>query len=86
MTKETMAKKVKAYTGMDDYSVYPALINAIDFIWSLILDGRPEGICEHCSETFPMTRKDQKFCKRECKGAAHNQIRKTRDAGKDYQE
>jgi hypothetical protein len=55
------------------------------FIWSLILDGRPEGTCEHCGETFPVTRKDQKFCKNACKRAAHGLKRKKRDAGRDYE-
>jgi len=87
MTKEQMEAKLEQRvkdTGPFNNSL-KLRINK-DFIWTLILDGRPEGKCEHCAETFPMMRKDQKFCKRECKRAAHNQIRKVKDAGKDYEE
>lgn len=87
MTKEQMEAKLDQRvkdTGPFNNSLR-LRINK-DFIWSLILDGRSEGTCEHCSETFAMVRKDQKFCKRECKRTAHNQRRKTVDAGKDYEQ
>jgi hypothetical protein len=43
-----------------------------EHVWTLILDGRPEEICEECKEVFPKSRKDQKFCSKECKKAWHN--------------
>lgn len=89
MTKEEMTKRVHDFVrrvGKKGSAGQIVAHSTIDFIWSLILDGRPEGTCEHCSETFPMTRKDQKFCKNKCKRTFHDQRRKTRDTGRDYEE
>lgn len=57
-----------------------------DFIWKLLLAGREEGVCRQCGEHFPMSRKDQVFCKTDCKKTYHNQLRKVKDQGKDYEE
>ena len=86
MTKQEMMNSIGEYLQDESALPYIGSDRAVKFIWSLILDGRPEGKCEECGETFPMTRKDQKFCKLACKRAAHNELRKQRDKGKDYEE
>jgi predicted amidophosphoribosyltransferase len=85
MTREQMEKKIDEFVhGRAVQQV--GWISLKRFIWKLILGGREEGVCKKCGEHFPMSRKDQVFCQTDCKKSYHNELRKVRDQGTDYEE